>query len=118
MEHVKEVFGPYATGGNQVIVQHEAEEYSSFAHLKQGSIRVKKGDEVKRGQLIAQIGLSGDGYQPHLHFQITDGPDMNYARGIPMIFVNVRPVIFSSTIDTDGRRQLQTGEFIETWTQD
>jgi murein DD-endopeptidase MepM/ murein hydrolase activator NlpD len=82
--------------------------------LKQGSIVVKKGDSVKRGQSIARIGLSGDGYQPHLHFQITDGPDLNYSRGIPMVFANVRPVLFSSTIDTDGRRQLQTGEFIET----
>ena len=104
----------YASGGNQVVIRHNGDEYSSFAHLKHGSILVKKGDSVKRGQMIAQIGLTGDGYQPHLHFQITDGPDMSYARGIPMIFVNANPIVFSSTIDTNGRRQLQTGEFIET----
>jgi hypothetical protein len=103
-----------ATGGNQIVIRHTAEEYSSYAHLKYGSILVKKGDLVKQGQLIANVGLSGDGYQPHLHFQITDGRDVSYARGLPMIFQNVRPVLFSSTIDIDGRRQLQTGEFIET----
>jgi murein DD-endopeptidase MepM/ murein hydrolase activator NlpD len=105
---------PHGTGGNQVIVAHAGGEYSSYAHLKEGSIRVRKGDRVTRGQVLAQIGLSGDGFQPHLHFQITDGPDINYARGIPAIFANVRPVRFSSTIDDDGRRQLQTGEFIQT----
>ena len=104
----------YATGGNQIVIEHPGGEHSSYAHLKYGSIRVKKGDPVKRGQVIAQVGLSGDGYEPHLHFQLTDGPDLNYARGIPMIFVNVKPVLFSSTLDIDGRRQLQTGEFVET----
>ncbi len=78
------------------------------------SIRVKKGDHVKRGQVLGQIGLSGDGYEPHLHFQITDGPHIEYSRGIPAIFGNVRPVRFSSTIDDNGRRQLQSGEFVET----
>ena len=34
--------------------------------------------------------------------------------GIPMIFANVKPVLFSSTLDTDGQRQFQTGEFVET----
>lgn len=105
---------PHGTGGNQVIVAHAGGEYSTYAHLKDGSIRVRKGDRVTRGQALAQVGLSGDGFQPHLHFQITDGPDINYARGIPAIFANVRPVRFSSTIDDDGRRQLQTGEFVET----
>ena len=54
--------------------------------------------------------MSGDGYQPHSDFQLTDGPDST----MPLIFANVRPVLFSSTLDTAGRRQLQTGEFVET----
>ena len=63
---------PHGTGGNQVIVAHAGGEYSSYAHLKDGSIRVQKGERVRRGQMLAQIGLSGDGFQPHLHFQITE----------------------------------------------
>jgi hypothetical protein len=70
---------------------------------------------VARGQRIAQVGLSGDGYEPHLHVQLTDGPDLYYSRGIPLVFTNVRPVRFSSTLDSEGRRQLQTGEFVETY---
>jgi hypothetical protein len=57
--------------------------------------------------------MSGDGYEPHLHVQLTDGPDPNLARALPLVFRNVRPVQFSSTIDGDGRRQLQTGEFVD-----
>ena len=105
---------PHGTGGNQVIVAHKDGEYSSYAHLMNDSIRVRKGDHVKRGQVLGQIGLSGDGYEPHLHFQLTDGPHIEYSRGIPAIFGNVRPVRFSSTIDDNGRRQLQSGEFVET----
>ena len=59
-----------------MIVAHKDGEYSSYAHLTNFGIRVNKGDKVKRGQILAQIGLSGDGYEPHLHFQITDGPDI------------------------------------------
>lgn len=106
--------GAYATGGNQVVIEHPGQEFSTYAHLRSGSVRVREGDRVRRGQPIGQVGLSGDGYQPHLHIQLTDGPDGNYSRGIPLIFTNVRPVLFSSTLDTEGRRQLQTGEFVET----
>lgn len=106
--------GMAATGGNRIVIEHPGQEFSTYAHLRFGSIRVKKGDRVHRGQLIAQVGMSGDGYQPHLHVQLTDGPDGDYARGVPLIFGNVRPVLYSSTLDTDGRRQLQTGEFVET----
>ncbi|HSE41920.1 MAG TPA: M23 family metallopeptidase, partial [Acidobacteriota bacterium] len=69
--------GYVATGGNQIVIRHAGDEYSSYAHLKSGSIRIKKGDHVKKGEWIANVGLSGDGYQPHLHFQITDGPDIS-----------------------------------------
>jgi murein DD-endopeptidase MepM/ murein hydrolase activator NlpD len=106
--------GPMATGGDQVVIEHPGQEFSTYAHLKSGSIKVKKGDRVRIGQPIGQLGLSGDGYQPHLHVQLTDGADPSYSRGIPLIFTNVKPVPFSSTLDTDGRRQLQTGEFVET----
>jgi murein DD-endopeptidase MepM/ murein hydrolase activator NlpD len=106
--------GTYGTGGNQITIEHPGGEFSTYAHLRDGGIRVKKGDRVRRGQPIAQVGMSGDGYQPHLHVQLTDGPDGNDARGIPLIFTNVRPVLFSSTLDLDGRRQLQAGEFVDT----
>ncbi|HEY3569693.1 MAG TPA: M23 family metallopeptidase [Thermoanaerobaculia bacterium] len=72
-------------------------------HLKQGSVRVKAGDTVKRGQVIAQLGQTGNTTEPHLHFQLTDGPDPLYSRGVPILFKNtVNTVGFSGSY-------LQTG---------
>lgn len=102
-----------AIGGNYVVVGHAGGEFSTYAHLRAGSVQLKSGDRVVRGQVIAHVGMSGDGYEPHLHVQLTDGPDPNLARALPLVFRNVRPVQFSSTIDGDGRRQLQTGEFVD-----
>lgn len=45
-----------ARNGNYVIIDHSNGEYSLFAHLKQGSVRVKIGQQVKQGEIIAQIG--------------------------------------------------------------
>jgi hypothetical protein len=100
--------------GNIVVIEHAGSEYSSYAHLKPGSVRVRVGDSVSAGQPIAQVGFSGDGFEPHVHFQITRGPDPHYSRGLPVSFVNIRPIGFSSTIDQEPRRSLLTGEFVET----
>ena len=67
---------------------HGGGEYSHYAHLKQGSVRVKAGDAVIRGQVIAQLGHTGNTTEPHLHFQLTDGPHPLYSRGIPIVFKN------------------------------
>ena len=59
------------------------------------------------------MGISGDGFEPHLHFSVTDGPSMSYAQGLPVTFTNVLPVGFSSTLDMEGERLFLTGEFVE-----
>jgi murein DD-endopeptidase MepM/ murein hydrolase activator NlpD len=110
---VKDPTGELASG-NIVVIEHAAAEYSSYVHLRRGSVRVAVGDSVRAGQHIADVGFSGDGFEPHLHFQITRGRDPNYAPGVPVTFVNIRPIGFSSTIDVTPRRHLLTGEFIET----
>jgi len=101
-------------GGNTIVLRHAGNEFSFYCHLQAGSVRVQKGDHVTRGQVIARVGMSGDGHQPHLHFQVGDGMDPSMSRGIPVVFSNLRPVAFASTIDTEGKRLLQTGEFVET----
>src|SRR5206468_11320511 len=50
---------PYSALGNCVVIQHRTEEVSMLAHLKRGSIVVKVGDNVKRGQLLGKCGNSG-----------------------------------------------------------
>lgn len=55
--------------GNTVIVDHGEGLYSALSHLKMSSIKVKKGDSVRKGATIAQCGNSGRSPTPHLHFQ-------------------------------------------------
>ena len=60
--------------GNCIIIAHAEHYYSCLAHLKQGSILVKPGDPVVRGEQVAQGGNSGRSPYPHLHFQMQMSP--------------------------------------------
>jgi Peptidase family M23 len=53
--------------GNFVIIQHAEAEFTEFRHLQSGSLRVKVGDRVSRGQPLANCGNSGNARTPHLH---------------------------------------------------
>lgn len=80
-----------AIAGNYVLIRHASGEHSLYAHLKQGSVRVNVGEQVAAGAQIAQAGSSGNSTEPHLHFQLIDGPDLNTARGLPITFTGLRP---------------------------
>ncbi len=56
--------------GNAVIIDHGGGWQTRYAHMKQGSIRVKPGDTVKTGQPLGQIGLSGSTEFPHVEFTV------------------------------------------------
>ena len=77
------------SGGNQVILKHANREYSFYAHLIPNSLKVRKGDKVKRGQVLGKVGNSGNSEGPHLHFQLMDGPNKSTARGLPCYFMNI-----------------------------
>lgn len=95
--------------GNYVVIRHAGGEFSHYAHLKQGSVKVKVGDAVKQGQAIAQLGHTGNTTEPHLHFQLTDGPDPMYSRGVPIVFKNTS----AEGLGFEGR-PLQTGWIVTT----
>ena len=52
-------------------------------------MRVRVGDKAKKGMVIAKVGNTGNSSAPHLHFQLTDGPNFFTANGLPMMFENV-----------------------------
>ena len=60
-------------GGNVVVIRH-GDEPGVFAthydHLKRNSIRVSRGELVKKGQKIAEVGSSGRSIGPHLHLEV------------------------------------------------
>jgi urea transporter/murein DD-endopeptidase MepM/ murein hydrolase activator NlpD len=62
--------------GNTIIIQHYPGVYSQLAHLKQYSVKVKKGAWVKMGEVLAACGNSGRSPYPHLHFQIQSSPNI------------------------------------------
>jgi murein DD-endopeptidase MepM/ murein hydrolase activator NlpD len=73
-------------GGNHVIIDIGNGNYAFYAHMKPGSIRVRDGDEVKRGQVLGLVGNSGNSTEPHLHFHISDGNSPLGSEGIPYQF--------------------------------
>jgi hypothetical protein len=52
-----------------------AHRFALYGHLKAGSLRVRIGDAVSRGQILGAIGNSGNSDGPHLHFQVTEAAD-------------------------------------------
>lgn len=77
-------------GGNYVIIKHAEEEYSSYFHLKEQSVRVTVGEHVKRGQHIGNVGNTGDSFEVHLHFQVNDRPDFANGRSLPFSIANIQ----------------------------
>jgi hypothetical protein len=72
--------------GNWVSIDLGRNRYAFYAHFQPGSIRVKVGDRVRRGQVIGLLGNSGNSVGPHLHFQIGDANSLNGSEGIPFVF--------------------------------
>lgn len=61
--------------GNFVYVEHAPGEVSRVFHLKKGSVAVKPGQRVKRGDLLGRCGNSGNSTGPHVCFALaTDKP--------------------------------------------
>ncbi len=70
-------------GGNHIILDLGGGRYAFYAHLQPGSLRVKLGDHVRRGQVLALVGNSGNSTEPHLHFQLCDANSPLGSEGLP-----------------------------------
>ncbi len=71
--------------GNFVELDVGSGHYCLYAHLQPGSLKVKAGDHVKRGQVLGLLGNSGNSTEPHLHFHVTDGPSPLGSEGVPYV---------------------------------
>jgi murein DD-endopeptidase MepM/ murein hydrolase activator NlpD len=83
------VLNPYSAVGNAVLIEHRPGEVSVLAHLKSGSIRVKPGDRVKQGQLIALCGNSGNSSEPHLHYHLQNSTSLAEGVGVKVRFASL-----------------------------
>ena len=60
--------GPYSGYGNVAVVYHGSDLYTLYGHTSR--LYVKRGDTVRRGQLLAAVGSTGRSTGPHLHFEV------------------------------------------------
>ncbi|UYQ94229.1 M23 family metallopeptidase [Chitinophaga horti] len=90
--------GPKNT--NMVVI--ETEEYTVFlAHLKRGSVKVKEGDMIQKGQPLGAVGNSGFSAEPHLHIQVhaKEGDKPWYQSKPLYILFNGRGYLFNEVIN-------------------
>ena len=59
--------------------------FATYEHLRPGSLKVAEGDHVRAGQVIAEIGFTGDSTEPHLHFHVSDSPSPLQGEGMPYL---------------------------------
>ena len=94
--------------GNYVLIDHGDREYSLYAHMQPGSVRVRPGDSVAAGALLGRLGSSGNSTEPHLHFHVCSGSGALECNGVPVTFSNIK-VLWAET-----ERALQSGDVVIT----
>jgi hypothetical protein len=71
--------------GNHIVLDLGHGKYAFYAHLQKNSLLVAKGDHVKRGQVLALLGNTGNTSAPHLHFHLMDGTSVLGSSGLPYV---------------------------------
>lgn len=73
--------------GNAVEITHKSGYVTRYAHL--GDIMVSKGQSVTRGKKIATVGISGNSFAPHLHYEVMkDGERLD---PVDFLFASLTP---------------------------
>ena len=65
-------------------------EYSFYGHLRASSVRVAPGQSVRQGEVIAEVGDTGDSAAVHLHYQLNRGDDPFMTQSFSVRFSNLR----------------------------
>ena len=92
---------------NKIVIQHEDGTLGNYLHLKQNGNKVKVGDVVKQGDIIAESGHVGHSSMPHLHFHVTDAEEHST---IPITFSDVHrdlgiPRMFKTYISGNRKKE-------------
>lgn len=110
--------GEYGGYGSHIVLAHRLAEgalvYSVYAHLRLASLRVRAGQRVHAGQIIARVGATGRVTTPHLHFEVRSADDLEQRWELtrvedPLAYVHDRlPVHRGDTTGVDA--YLEWGE--------
>jgi murein DD-endopeptidase MepM/ murein hydrolase activator NlpD len=96
------VVGLDTAAGNSVALRLADGTYATYAHLQPGSILVKEGQHVVRGDILGKVGNSGNATGPHLHFHVSTGPGLE-GEGVPYVFDAFTVVGHEAAPAADGR---------------
>lgn len=77
---------PEGLYGNFVILEIAPHVFAHYAHLRAGSVKVKAGDHVRRGDILGHLGDTGSAGAPHLHFHVSDTAGFAGSEGLPFVF--------------------------------
>jgi hypothetical protein len=91
--------------GNTITLDVGGGQFAYYMHLQPGSLRVKAGDRVRRGQVLAHVGGSGDAREPHLHFEVTTSSKLLAGEGVPYLIER-----YTSKSANDGTTEVRTHE--------
>lgn len=72
--------------GNFVVLDIGSGLFVNYAHMRPGSIKVKLGDKVQRGDQIGEVGNTGNSQAPHLHLHVMDSASPLASDGLPYVF--------------------------------
>jgi hypothetical protein len=97
--------------GNYVVIDHGNGEYSLLGHVQKGSLAVKAGDKVTRGQPVAKIGSSGSSGNPHVHYELRTGKDLK-AEGLPATFQGFSRHLGAKVVQVEAG-PVDTGDLLE-----
>jgi hypothetical protein len=100
-------------GGNMVIIDHGNNHFGYYAHLKPFTVTVKPGARVRAGDVVGEVGNSGDSWEPHLHFHVMNNADPAQADGVPVIFSSWKAQSYSRVPDARQEGVLPRGEFVQ-----
>ena len=81
---------PQQADGNAVFLRLRDGRIVMYAHMIPGSVTVRPGDRVVRGQILGRVGNSGNSSAPHLHLHVVDRNAIFAANGLPYVFSRFR----------------------------
>lgn len=94
--------------GNYVKIKHSNGMYTFYAHLKCGSVAVKVGDRVTKGQVLGYMGNTGYSFGAHLHFEVRNA---NNAKIDPTHYVSEEIVKEEpKEVQIEGRYIVKSGD--------
>ena len=88
---------PQHPAGNYVVIKAAADRFVFLAHMQRGSVSVKVGQQLKRGQRLGLCGNSGNSDFPHIHMHVQDNAELNAGQGQNPVFADI-------TVELTGKR--------------